>query len=119
MPVTQGNRGTLALDGRQFEVTSERTSAGHRIRVSGEMDLSVIDAVDREIRHAEEADSERIVLDLDQLEFLDAAGIRMLLDADARSKGKGRRLQITRAASAQVQRVLDLTGVGEVLPFAA
>ena len=50
---------------------------------------------------------------------LDAAGIRMLLDADARSKGKGRRLQITRAASAQVQRVLDLTGVGEVLSFAA
>jgi anti-anti-sigma factor len=116
--MTQGNRGTPALDG-QFEVKSERTSAGHRIRVSGEMGLSVIDAVDREIRHAEEADSERILLDLDQLEFLDAAGIRMLLDADARSKGKGRRLQITRAASAQVQRVLDLTGVGEVLPFAA
>jgi hypothetical protein len=43
----------------------------------------------------------------------------MLLDAGARSKGKGRRLQITRAASAQVQRVLDLTGVGEVLSFAA
>ena len=115
--MTQGNRGTLALDG-QFEVKSEHTSAGHRIRVVGEMDLSVIDVVDREIRHAEEADSERIVLDLDQLEFLDAAGIRMLLDADARSKGKGR-LQITRAASAQVQRVLDLTGAGEVLPFAA
>jgi anti-anti-sigma factor len=115
--MTQGNRGTLALDG-QFEVKSEHTSAGHRIRVVGEMDLSVIDVVDREIRHAEEADSERIVLDLDQLEFLDAAGIRMLLDADARSKGKGR-LQITRTASAQVQRVLDLTGAGEVLPFAA
>jgi anti-sigma B factor antagonist len=115
--MTQGNRGTLALDG-QFEVKSEHTSAGHRIRVVGEMDLSVIDVVDREIRQAEEADSERIVLDLDQLEFLDAAGIRMLLDADARSKGKGR-LQITRAASAQVQRVLDLTGAGEVLPFAA
>jgi anti-anti-sigma factor len=78
----------------------------------------VIDAVEREIRQAEEADSERIVLDLDQLEFLDAAGIRMLLDADARSKGKGR-LQITRAASAQVQRVLELTGAGEVLTFAA
>jgi anti-anti-sigma factor len=60
------------------------------------------------------------VLDLDQLEFLDAAGIRMLLDANTRSNGRGvARLQITRAASAQVQRVLDLTGVGKVLPFAA
>lgn len=116
--MTQGNRSTLELDGRQFEVISERTEAGHRIRVVGEMDLAVIDAVEREIRHAEEADSERIVLDLDELEFLDAAGIRMLLDADARSRGKGR-LQITRAASAQVQRILDLTGVGKVLPFAA
>jgi anti-anti-sigma factor len=119
MPMTQGNRGTLPLDGRNFEVKRERTSAGHRIRVAGEMDLSVIDAVDREIKQAEEADSERIVLDLDEVEFLDAAGIRLLLEADARSNGKGRRLQITRAPSAQVRRVLDLTGVGEVLPFAA
>jgi anti-anti-sigma factor len=119
MPMTQGNRGTLELDGRPFEVESERTQAGHRIRIAGEMDLSVIDAVEREIKHAEEANSGRIVLDLDELEFVDAAGIRMILEADARSKGTRHRLQVTRAASAQVQRVLDLTGVGEVLSFAA
>ncbi len=117
--MTVGNRGKLELDEQQFEVVSERSSAGHRIRVSGEMDLSVIDAVDREMREAEATDAKRIVLDLGRLEFLDAAGIRFLLDALARSKGNGRRLRITPASSPQVRRVLDLTGVGEILPFEA
>jgi anti-anti-sigma factor len=81
------------------------------------MDLSVIGWVDREMLRAESTDAARIVLDLDELEFLDAAGIRLLLHVAARSESNGERLRIRRARSPQVQRVIELTGVGDTLPF--
>jgi anti-anti-sigma factor len=57
------------------------------------------------------------VLDLDELEFLDAAGIRLLLQLNARSQANSSRLRIRRARSTQVKRVIELTGVGDALPF--
>jgi anti-anti-sigma factor len=116
--MSQGNRAEIA-DRTQFELLSERTDGREHIRVLGEMDLSVIGRVDREMQRAEATDASSIVLDLDQLEFLDASGVRLLLDLSARSASDGGRLRITRSRAPQVQRVLELTGAGEVLPFAA
>jgi anti-anti-sigma factor len=116
--MSQGNKGTLELDGAHFGLRSERREDGELILVGGEMDLSTSAMVDREVRRAEASDAENIVLDLDQLEFLDASGVQMLLDASARSKTDGDRLRITRASAPQVQRVIELTGVGDMLPFA-
>jgi anti-anti-sigma factor len=112
-----GNEGTKELDPGRFAVRSERSGDDERIRLLGEMDLSVIGSVDREVRRAEAGDATRIVLDLDELEFLDASGIRLLLLLSARSRSNGNRLRITRARSRQVQHVIDLTGAGDALPF--
>jgi anti-anti-sigma factor len=102
---------------RGFAVRSERTHADELVRLSGEMDLSVVGWVDREMLRAESTDAARIVLDLDELEFLDAAGIRLLLHVTARSRSNGKRLRIRRARSPQVRRVIELTGVGDALPL--
>jgi anti-anti-sigma factor len=115
--MSQGNEGTRELDPRRFAVRSERAGGDDLVHLSGEMDLSVIGSVDREIRRAEDGDAERIVLDLRELEFLDASGIRLLLHLSARSQSNGGRLRITRARLPQVQRVIELTGAGDVLPF--
>jgi anti-anti-sigma factor len=115
--MSQGNQGTSRPDDRGFTVRSERTDAGERIRPVGEMDLAVVDRLEREMRRAEATDAESILLDLDELEFLDASGIRLLLDLNDRSESNGRRLRITRARAPQVRRVIELTGVGDVLPF--
>jgi anti-anti-sigma factor len=115
--MSQGNEGALRLNGRPFSLHRQRTDAGEHIRLVGEMDLSVIDQVDREMRRAEATDAARIVLDLGELEFLDAAGIRLLLSLDARSRRNGGRLRIREGPFPQVQRVLELTGVGDMLPF--
>jgi anti-anti-sigma factor len=96
---------------------SERAGGDERVSLLGEMDLSVVGSVDREMRRAEAGDASRIVLDLEELEFLDASGIRLLLHLNARSQGNGGRLRITRARAPQVQRVIDLTGAADVLPF--
>jgi anti-anti-sigma factor len=105
---------------RQFELRSDSLDRGERIRVGveGELDLAVIDLVDREVERAEATDASRIELALDKLEFMDASGVGLLLELNARSQANGRRLLITGAESPQVRRVLDLTGVGEVLPLA-
>jgi anti-sigma B factor antagonist len=115
--MSPGNEGALQLNGRPFAMQSRRTDACEHIRLVGEMDLSVIDQVDREMRRAEATDAASIVLDMEELEFLDAAGIRLLLTLDARSRRNGGRLRIRRGPFPQVQRVLELTGVGDLLPF--
>ena len=115
----QGNQGRLDATDRAFSVRTERDEAVERVRVLGEMDLSVVGELDSEMRRAEATDADRIELDLDQLEFLDASGIRLLLDLDRRSRNNGGRLRIRPATAPQVRRVLELTGVGELLPIQA
>jgi anti-anti-sigma factor len=115
--MSQGNEGTRELDPTRFVVRRKRAGADETVSLHGEMDLSVIGSVDREMQSAEAGEAERIVLDLGELEFLDASGIRLLLRLAARSNADGGRLRITRARSPQVQRVIDLTGASRVLPF--
>jgi anti-anti-sigma factor len=115
--MSQGNEGTREPDPRGFAVRRERTGDDERVRLFGEMDLSVIGSVDREMRRAEAGDADTIVLDIEELEFLDASGIRLLLHLNARSNDNGRRLRISKARAPQVRRVIDLTGAAEVLPF--
>jgi anti-anti-sigma factor len=107
--MTPGMKGRPGVEDRSFAVRSERHETVERVRVEGEMDFSVV----------AEIDAKRIELDLNQLEFLDAAGIRLLLDLKQRSRSNGNRLRIRPASSPQVQRVLQLTGVGELLPIDA
>ena len=118
--MSQGNQ-ALEPKQRNFALHSNRLDRGERIRVGveGEMDLAVIGLVDREVQRAEATEASKIVLDLEELEFMDASGVRLLLQLNARSESNGGRLRITRARSPQVQRVLQLTGVGELLPFEA
>jgi anti-anti-sigma factor len=115
--MSKGNELTRTLDSRHFTVRSERTGEDERVRLLGEMDMSVTGSVDREMHRAESGDAARIVLDLEELEFLDASGVRLLLHLNARSERNGRRLRVARSRSRHVQRVMELTGAAQVLPF--
>jgi anti-anti-sigma factor len=115
----QGTQGRRDARDRAFSVQTEHDEAVERVRVLGEMDLSVVGDVDSEMRRAEATDAAEIELDLDQLEFLDASGVRLLLDLNRRSSRNGGRLRIRPATSPQVRRVLALTGVEELLPIRA
>jgi anti-anti-sigma factor len=115
----QGQEGRGDAKDRVFSVQTEHDDAVQRVRVLGEMDLSVVGELDSEMRRAEATGAARIELDLNQLEFLDASGIRLLLDLDRRSRRNGGRLRIRPASSPQVRRVLELTGVDELLPIEA
>jgi len=115
--MSQGYAGPQAMEGKSFAIRTERRLGDEHVSLLGELDLSVIGSVDREMQRAEATDATRIVLDLRELDFLDASGIRLLLHLGRRSRNNGCRLRIAGARAPQVRRVIDLTGAADVLPF--
>jgi anti-sigma B factor antagonist len=96
---------------------SEREGDVHTICVLGELDLATADGLQRELERVEATDAHSIILDLSGLRFMDSTGVRLMLRAHARSRADSDRLTMLRGP-ASVQRVLDLTGVADLLPFA-
>ena len=81
-----------------------------RVALSGELDLATkCELRGRLFRSRSPGDD--VVLDLSQLEFIDAAGAGMLLRALAESRRHGWNLRLDPAMPAQVARVLDLVGL--------
>jgi anti-anti-sigma factor len=115
--MSQGKVGKLELDDRAFALHSERVGGQEHIRLRGEMDLSAIGRVDREMQRAEASDATRIVLDLAELEFIDASSVGLLLRLNDRAEGNGRRLRIRTGRAPQVERLLELTGADQLLPL--
>jgi anti-anti-sigma factor len=96
-----------------------RTAHQQRIFVIapyGELDLATAPDVERELHRAERSDAAEIVLDLSGLSFIDSTGIRLVLDADARSRADGGRLKLLPGRGA-VHGVFRLCGVVDRLPF--
>ena len=96
---------------------SRREGDTHTVSISGEMDVANAGDVEQELMRVEATDARAIVLDLAALQFIDSTGIEMLLTTDARSRAGSNRLVLLRPPAA-VQRVLQLAGIADRLPFA-
>jgi anti-sigma B factor antagonist len=96
---------------------SDRDGVLHIIRVEGELDVANAEHLERELRRVEATDALSIVLDLSGLQFIDSTGVRVLFLAHARSLSDSNRLALLRGPKA-VQRVFELTGIHDRLPFA-
>ena len=84
------------------------------LSLAGELDLASAPLLQSEIESPELATTAMVVLDLQELKFLDSTGLRVLLAAHERSRERGQEFAITRG-SEQVQRLLSITRVGEHL----
>jgi anti-sigma B factor antagonist len=82
----------------------------HEVAVipKGELDLSCVDALDREVRELRAAGFDQIVLDLRQVRFLDSTGLRLLLSLRSDAERDGHDLTLVRGPRA-VQRIFELT----------
>jgi anti-anti-sigma factor len=94
-----------------LRVRTVRHGDTHVIELTGELDIAGIPAVERELERAEDARS--VVLDLRRLEFIDSGGVRVVVVAHCRRPG---RLTIIKGPAC-VQRVFDICGLVERLPF--
>lgn len=100
----------------EFSMSSARTGGTHTIRLTGELDLVNADAVQAELERVEATDAGAIVVDLSALTFMDSTGVRLVLSAHARSRADSNRLSLVRGPTS-VQRVFELCGVEDLLPF--
>jgi anti-sigma B factor antagonist len=101
----------------ELTIVSAREGDIHVISLTGELDLATADELEQELARVEATDVLSIVLDLSGLRFMDSTGVRLILGADARSRANSNRLTLLPGPPA-VQRVFELTGVIDLLPFA-
>lgn len=101
----------------ELALSSVREGPVHTILLFGELDLATVAAIERELECVEASDASSIVVDLSGLTFMDSTAVRLLLTAHARSLADSNRLTLRRGPAA-VQRVLELSGVEQHLPFA-
>jgi anti-anti-sigma factor len=110
-------QGSELIELGQLTLRSEREGVVHTICPIGELDVATADDVQAELERVEATDASSIVLDLSDLTFMDSTGVRLLVNAEVRSRADSSRLTLLRGRPA-VQRVLELTSVDVLLPFA-
>jgi anti-sigma B factor antagonist len=101
---------------QEFAITTEQRNGERVIAVSGELDLGSAERVQQELGRAHVDDASPVVLDLSGLTFIDSTGLRVIIEANERlAAGKSGWAIVP--GPEPVQRVFELTGTAERLPF--
>jgi anti-sigma B factor antagonist len=82
----------------------------------GELDLSTVPVVEETLTELASVGFVRLVLDLRGLQFLDSAGLRLIIEWDAKAREGGLTFDLIRGP-ATVQRLLELTGTDDRVSF--
>jgi anti-sigma B factor antagonist len=84
------------------------------VALRGELDLASAPRLQNTVEGSDTDDARLVVLDMENLEFIDSTGLRIVLAAHTRARERGQELALTRIGP-QVQRLLTITRVGEHL----
>ena len=99
-----------------FGLKLARDGATVRIAPSGELDVATAPELVQAIEDATGEPGVALVLDLRDLTFMDSTGLRALAETNARADSDGFSLTIVRG-SQQIDRVLEISGLGTMLPL--
>ena len=97
-----------------FRVEVQNQDQATVIAVSGELDLASSPALQEELDRVSASESDLLIIDLRDLDFMDSTGLSVLVRAHQRAEQEGRRLAMVKGPQ-QVQRLLSLTGVADRL----
>jgi anti-anti-sigma factor len=103
-------------DGGLFRCDVVPDGDGARVRAIGELDIDAVPDLAAEISQLREAGCPLVIIDLSELSFLDSSGLRLLLDCYAEARQDDHAIALIPGPRA-VQRVFELTGTTEYLPF--
>lgn len=98
----------------QLHIDVRQESDGVVISLTGELDLAHAAMLQGAVEGEQAAAAKTLVLDLQELTFLDSTGLRAILSARELCWRRGQEFAVTQG-SPQVQRLLSVTGVGEHL----
>jgi anti-anti-sigma factor len=87
------------------------------LAVSGELDLSTIDALAAQVDTQLQRPVDSLTLDLRDLAFMDSTGLRLLIELNDRARRGRWRLKLIGPRHEAASRVLHITGADAALPF--
>ncbi len=108
-PVTDVESGRLAIR----LVSNPR---GVVVTLTGELDLATTPELDRQLAAIDRTQITRLLIDLGGVTFMDSTGLASIIRAHHLAESNGHILLLRRGTS-QVQRLFEVTGVGERLTF--
>ena len=96
LPIMPGAGNAVAWPGlsstdRQLQIRSEREGDTYAVRLVGELDLSGCEATEKALLEAEASDAPRVLIDIDELTFVDSQGLRVILPGTPPRRGRRRR----------------------------
>jgi anti-anti-sigma factor len=97
-----------------FDVTAEHLNGVVRLQARGELDLSTTPLLERALAAVEGLQPATIVLDFQDLAFIDSTGLHALLRAHQRATESGRLLVVINGTEG-VRKVFELTGTEHLL----
>ena len=99
-----------------FRAVVETADGAVAVRFAGELDLATVAEAEAAVAQARGERTDPLCLDLSELTFLDSSGLHLLLQVHQACRADGCALKVV-PGPRSVQRVFDLAGVLEILPF--
>ena len=94
--------------------TTTDRDGGAVLSLSGELVFETARKVERELRTIEERRPTTLAIDLSGLSMIDSTGLALVVSADSRARGEGRRLVVVQGPDS-VQRVFRMTRLDDRL----
>lgn len=85
--------------------------------LGGELDMGARFQAEQALDKLLATPVEQLVVDLGAVTFVDSTGMGLVLDMNDRARSEGFKLRLLRGPD-EVQRVFELAGIADVLPFA-
>jgi anti-anti-sigma factor len=101
---------------RPFEVQDVVSDGRHRLVLTGELDLAPAAELEATLLRLCADGTKEIALDLSKLRFMGSIGLRLMLLARELCEEHGYEFQLI-PGPANIQRVFEMTGLLDVLPF--
>ena len=98
-------------------IAAERTGRKARLVLGGELDMAARFKAEQALDELLSQPLDQLVVDLGEVTFVDSTGMGMMLEIHDRARSEGFKLRLLRGPD-EVQRVFELAGVADVLPFA-
>ena len=95
---------------KDFSVRTEQHDAAAVVVPTGELDIATAPALEHELERAFGDGSDRVVLDLRELEFIDSSGLRSMLIARRMADSAGAQFALI-AGDRALQRTLEIAGI--------
>jgi anti-sigma B factor antagonist len=102
------------MDDHVFDIDWSQVDGHARVRFIGELDMAAVEQTHDEAIEVLDGTAGPVVIDLTGLTFCDASGIRLLLQLDAETKGRGRTMVLLHPTPF-LSRVFDAAGISESL----